>query len=218
MSQQTLMELVIENITNKYRICVDPENPENIVDWPSLRFKDNQEVIEIDWSCREPEGSLALKWLPPTVQRFYVIGDIFMAPWITGTINLTALPLAMTHLDMMGNCLEGKISLTSLPPPMVLLCLAENRLSGTLDFTHLPKTMRAIRLSVNKFEGMSDFSKLPDSLEEIDIRNNKLLEGTIQVDENTLFCQVTGTKVETHVIKQRILMHGPEVPLRDLFF
>ena len=48
LSQQALMEMVIEGITNKRKICGDADEPNGIEEWKRVTVED-EEVVVIDW-------------------------------------------------------------------------------------------------------------------------------------------------------------------------
>ncbi|KNH05225.1 hypothetical protein XU18_3709 [Perkinsela sp. CCAP 1560/4] len=80
LSQQALMEMVIEGITNKDRICGYVDEQKDIEEWKGVEIEDGK-VVEIDWRQFKLEGSLHLAWLPPSVRKVLV-----------GWNNLTANP------------------------------------------------------------------------------------------------------------------------------
>ncbi|KNH04860.1 hypothetical protein XU18_3985 [Perkinsela sp. CCAP 1560/4] len=47
--QQALMEMVIEGIANKEKICGDVDEPKDIEEWKGVTVEDGQ-VVEINWS------------------------------------------------------------------------------------------------------------------------------------------------------------------------
>ncbi|KNH05798.1 hypothetical protein XU18_3209 [Perkinsela sp. CCAP 1560/4] len=90
--QQALMEMVIEGIANKEKICGNPDEPKDIEEWKGVTVEDD-EVVDIDWQRRKLEGSLYLEWLPSTVRGFTVTWNLF-----TGTLNLASLPRSIKNL------------------------------------------------------------------------------------------------------------------------
>ena len=93
--QQALMEMVIEGITNKRKICGDADEPKDIEEWKRVSIEDGQ-VVEIDWSLFALEGSLHLEWLPSTVREFGVTWNRF-----TGTLDLASLPTSMEAINLL---------------------------------------------------------------------------------------------------------------------
>ena len=90
--QQALMEMVIEGIANKEKICGDVDEPKDIEEWKGVSIEDGQ-VVEIDWSRFDLEGSLHFEWLPSFVWKFLV-------GWnnVTGTLDLASLPRTIKNL------------------------------------------------------------------------------------------------------------------------
>mmetsp|Transcript_20885 Transcript_20885/g.32577 ORF Transcript_20885/g.32577 Transcript_20885/m.32577 type:complete len:220 (-) Transcript_20885:27-686(-) len=176
-SQQTLMELVIEKITdNKEKICGDAENPKDLLFWcmPIWGLKlEHEEVTRISLYKGGFKGSLQLEWLPSSVQYCsFSFNDL------SGTVNLVELPESLEELLLNANNFEGPVCLTRLPPKMSRLRLDENRFCGSVDLTNLPASMEKLLLRTNRFEGKSDFSLLPEGLKELDVSHTKL-EGEI---------------------------------------
>ena len=53
--QQALMEIVIDGITNKQKICGDANEPKDIEEWNGVEIEDG-EVVEIDWEEFDLKG------------------------------------------------------------------------------------------------------------------------------------------------------------------
>mmetsp|Transcript_4363 Transcript_4363/g.6514 ORF Transcript_4363/g.6514 Transcript_4363/m.6514 type:complete len:227 (-) Transcript_4363:79-759(-) len=198
MSQQSLMELAGEKITNFQWICGDRRTPSDISEWKGVTLNDNEEVTRIQWPSADlsykhglkMRGSVALEWFPATVETILLGNNK-----LKGTINLHELPVSLNWLELWMNNFSGEVDLTNLPPQLVSLLLSMNKLSGTPDFTCLPETIQTMRLTNNKFSGVADFSKLPDSLEELDLRNNAELGGRMLLRDRWRI-QKQGTKIK----------------------
>ena len=93
-SHQTLMEMVIEGITNREKVCGDFAEPKDIEEWKGVEIEDGK-VAEIDWDHFDMEGSLHLEWLPSSVRKF----TMFQSR-LTGTLDLASLPISMKELDL----------------------------------------------------------------------------------------------------------------------
>ena len=108
LSQQALMEMVIEGITQKEAICGDPDEPKDIEEWKGVLMEDG-EVVEIEWRGTYLEnqsrltGPLCLEWLPSSVRKFVVRWN-----QLTGTLDLTSLPTSMKWLDIGHNACTGE--------------------------------------------------------------------------------------------------------------
>ena len=74
--QQALMEMVIEGIANKEKICGDADEPIDIEECEGVTIKD-VEVAEIDWEQLYLEGSLHVAWLPRSARKFTVFFNHF---------------------------------------------------------------------------------------------------------------------------------------------
>mmetsp|Transcript_24763 Transcript_24763/g.38587 ORF Transcript_24763/g.38587 Transcript_24763/m.38587 type:complete len:224 (-) Transcript_24763:92-763(-) len=200
LSQKTLMELFIQGIDNKERVCGSAADPKDISEWSNVVFNDNLEIIEINWSLDDLNGSIATEWLPATLQKLMITSDFLAEHWLRGTVDLTVLPDALTYLNLSENNLNGTISLTSLPPRMEFLDISQNGLNGPLDLTKLPSTLEVLNLAWNSFSGVTDFSRLPESLKELSLLKNEL-EGTIHVRISKLHCRVLGTRIVVKKVK-----------------
>ena len=74
--QQALMEMVIEGIANKEKICGYVDEPKDIEEWKGVSIEDGQ-VVEIDWEQLYLEGSLHVAWLPRSARKFTVFFNHF---------------------------------------------------------------------------------------------------------------------------------------------
>mmetsp|Transcript_39622 Transcript_39622/g.62658 ORF Transcript_39622/g.62658 Transcript_39622/m.62658 type:complete len:227 (-) Transcript_39622:19-699(-) len=201
LSQQTLMELFIDKIENKDRICDDPESPspisqwkgtdfgpQGVIDW-HVRCNDADEVISIKlWNIRL-RGSIQLEWIPLTTQKCVISYN-----YLSGTISLEHLSDGLVTLYARCNAFSGTVCLTRLPHSLQKLAISDNQLEGTVDLTHLPSGMKKLLLGDNGFSGMTDFSKLPRSLEVLDV-SSTVIQGEITVWEglkvHAKLCDVT---------------------------
>ncbi|KNH06899.1 leucine-rich repeat protein [Perkinsela sp. CCAP 1560/4] len=166
--QQTLMEMVIDGITNKEEICGDLDEPKDIEEWNGVLMEDG-EVVEINWDERELTGSLHLGWLPSSVRKFN--GSMSR---LTGTVDLANLPIAMTQLELGLNAFTGSIDIERLPPVMEFLNVSSNELIGSLNLGSLPKAMTDFFAHYNKFSGSIDLSQLPAVLARLSLAANQL--------------------------------------------
>eukprot|EP00009_Paramoeba_aestuarina_P003334 CAMPEP_0201522622 /NCGR_PEP_ID=MMETSP0161_2-20130828/18394_1 /ASSEMBLY_ACC=CAM_ASM_000251 /TAXON_ID=180227 /ORGANISM="Neoparamoeba aestuarina, Strain SoJaBio B1-5/56/2" /LENGTH=217 /DNA_ID=CAMNT_0047921527 /DNA_START=21 /DNA_END=674 /DNA_ORIENTATION=- len=165
LSQQTLMELFIDGITNKETICGPPEASEDLTKWPGLSYNDSGEIIGIHWQNYGLEGSIDLQWLPNSLEKLILWGNR-----LTGTLDLTVLPDTLTHLSAHSNRFSGSLDLTQLPKSLRRIELnGANVFSGTVDLTQLPPKLGGIWISGKKLVGETDFSHLPVSLTIINI-------------------------------------------------
>ncbi|KNH06856.1 hypothetical protein XU18_2366 [Perkinsela sp. CCAP 1560/4] len=99
-SQQALMGMVIDGITNKEMICGDADEPKDIEEWKGVKLEDG-EVVAIDWEACMLKRSIHLEWLPSSVKELAVSGNR-----LAGTLDW-ALPTSMKELDLSANKLTN---------------------------------------------------------------------------------------------------------------
>ncbi|KNH00533.1 leucine-rich repeat protein [Perkinsela sp. CCAP 1560/4] len=126
-SHQTLMEMVIDGITNKEKVCGDFAEPKDIEEWEGVEIEDGK-VAKIDWDHFDMERSLHLEWLPSSVRKC----TMFQSR-LTGTLDLASLPISMKELDLGFNAFTGSINLERLPERMESISVFKNKLSGRPD-------------------------------------------------------------------------------------
>ncbi|KNH03672.1 leucine-rich repeat protein [Perkinsela sp. CCAP 1560/4] len=189
--QQALMEMVIEGITNKEKICGDADEPKDIEEWKGVSIEDGQ-VVEIEWKICKLEGSFHFEWLPISVRKFSV-------GWnhkITGTLNCASLPTFMKMLDIQCNYITGLIHLESLPEGMEKINISENELSGSLKLHSLPDTLTHFRADWNEFTGSVDLTQLPAGMLYLDLRSNRLSGSVVltQLPNNLIELYLSNTQ------------------------
>ena len=168
--QQALMEMVIEGIANKEKICGDVDEPKDIEEWKGVTVED-EEVVVIDWDRCKLEGSLYLEWLPSSVRRFLVGSNN-----LTGTLNSASLPTSIKSIYLGYNAFTGPIDLGRLPESMKGLHVQYNQLSGSLKLGSLPGTLTDFDAIGNEFSGSVDLTKLPAALVNLNLHKNQLSE------------------------------------------
>ncbi|KNH06149.1 hypothetical protein XU18_2974 [Perkinsela sp. CCAP 1560/4] len=87
LSQQALMEMVIEGIANKEKICGDPDEPTDIEEWKGVIIEDG-EVVEIAWRQFRLRGALHLEWLPSSVRKVIVRWNYLTANPMKGHLSV----------------------------------------------------------------------------------------------------------------------------------
>ncbi|KNH06871.1 hypothetical protein XU18_2344 [Perkinsela sp. CCAP 1560/4] len=130
-SHQTLMEMVIEGITNTERICGEGDEPIDIHEWGGVTVEGG-EVVEIEWIKYYLKGSVHLGWLPSSVTKCVLVMN-----HLTGTLDLASLPTSMETLDLDYNAFTGSICLETLPAGMEHLDVSNNQLSADPTKGHL---------------------------------------------------------------------------------
>mmetsp|Transcript_33649 Transcript_33649/g.52606 ORF Transcript_33649/g.52606 Transcript_33649/m.52606 type:complete len:272 (-) Transcript_33649:79-894(-) len=176
LSQQTLMELLIEGIENRELICGSKENPQDVVRWKGITQDCTGKITVINWQG-DPlgmryVGKLSPQWIPPTVTSFSIVEND-----LSGSLDLRDLPGSLCGLNAGDNNFEGDLHLSSLPPEFEFLDVANNHFSGYLDLDHLPGTMRFLYLQCNEFFGNASLVSLPKDLESLDLSQNNLSGG-----------------------------------------
>uniref|UniRef100_A0A7S4NKW1 Leucine-rich repeat protein n=1 Tax=Paramoeba aestuarina TaxID=180227 RepID=A0A7S4NKW1_9EUKA len=169
LSQQTLMELFVDGITNKERFCGLAHHPRDLSEWRELYLNDSGDVIKFDVFSYYLRGSIALEWLPLSAQIINMRSN-----FLSGTLDLEHLPDGLTLLYLNSNQFVGSVCLTNLPECLETLFLHDNRLEGAIDLTCLPKTLGNLDLRENRFVGETDFSRLPDALYRLNVSHTEL--------------------------------------------
>jgi len=179
MSQQMIMELLVENITNREYYTGDP--PEDLEQWTGVTLDDGGNVRHIDWAYEHRlEGPFPLQWLPHTLQSIDVTENR-----LCGSLDLDVLPDPLVRVILDSNKFEGTVSLCHLPEGLQELNLGRNPLSGPIDLTSLPAGLRKLSLYSTAIEGETDFSKLPDGLTHLYVENTNL-SGSIPFREGLM--------------------------------
>uniref|UniRef100_A0A7S4KTR8 Leucine-rich repeat protein n=1 Tax=Paramoeba aestuarina TaxID=180227 RepID=A0A7S4KTR8_9EUKA len=196
--QETLMELLLDKIENKARICGVEEIHPPLAQWTGVKLYTDGRVHEISWGVKGligeidlqlvPEsvtaimlwentlhGSLNLSCLPDGMKELYCSQNAF-----TGTIDLIHLPSSMTGLSASFNELSGSLNLQQLPRRLLTLYLNNNAFSGSISLINLPSTMTTLNLSMNDLSGKTNFENLPTAMEYLNVSNTQL-SGEIKV-------------------------------------
>jgi len=189
-SQQTLMELFIQNIVHKELLCRDATEPADISEWTHVDLNAYGEVDAIHWQDTGVEGQLGFQWLPDSVRRLCIERNVFsgivdcrcLPPDLeslememnafSGSLDLDALPRRLEFVNFNENRLSGEVSLTNLPPQLEILFLSINELSGSVNLEALPKTMDQLFLHDNAFSGTVCLTRLPSSLSLLTLDRN----------------------------------------------
>mmetsp|Transcript_15807 Transcript_15807/g.24678 ORF Transcript_15807/g.24678 Transcript_15807/m.24678 type:complete len:225 (-) Transcript_15807:55-729(-) len=200
LSQQTLMELLIQDITNREILCGDVDDPSDISDWSGVTVSSKGEVKEIHWSYAAYKGNkiyghLAIEYLPGTVTCLRAGYNA-----LEGTLPLTDLPPEMDSLHAGNNKLSGTLNFEHLPNTLDMIHLFFNAFSGTISLVRLPPKMRYLIISNNPISGETDFSRLPESLMHFDVSRTDL-SGTIVLREKNVGFQTTHSEVQI-IIKE----------------
>ena len=179
LSDQTLMELFIDNMTDAEKEIYKDENGAylDITEWESVTIdQSSNAVVALNFDFDE-EGSLAFAFMPRTVYKFSHIGGM-----ITGTIDTSVLPngleeFTLTHAVEMS----GTINFCTLPSSLIDFEISSNDFRGSADLSALPKGLVTLDISYNNFIGSVILDKLPPSLEELSISANNF-DGSLCFD------------------------------------
>jgi len=100
------MEVLISGFTfNKVNIRHDSEDTVDVKHWDGVSFGAIlKDILSIEWSGKDLEGSLALQWLPSTIIR-----ASFADSALSGSIDLTDLPPKMHSLNVSTNKLGSPL-------------------------------------------------------------------------------------------------------------
>mmetsp|Transcript_21779 Transcript_21779/g.33846 ORF Transcript_21779/g.33846 Transcript_21779/m.33846 type:complete len:213 (-) Transcript_21779:45-683(-) len=183
LSQQTLMEMVIDQIVRKDLICGSADTPKDISEWNYVSLNEHGEVVEIDSTGQPWEGEFGFEWVPATATRIRLVQKC-----LSGTVAFDKLPCRLEELILSGNLFSGSADFTQLPDGMRIIGLSRNFFSGSIDLTQLPKTLTQLYLSYNNFSGETDFSQLPESLVMLYVESNFALSGRIRSRPGLDFC------------------------------
>ena len=145
-SQQTLMEMVVENIEDVERICGTRDDPLEIAEWGGVDCDEKGDVLRIDWSNEALKGSINWRWLPSTLVRI----EIGFCE-LSGALDLPRLPAGLRQMLIYDANLTGPIDLSQLPAKLVELSFCINSLSGPIDLTRLPRCLERLILALNEF-------------------------------------------------------------------
>ena len=173
MSDQTLMEMMFEGFDDETKKQYQDNDGmyRYVCEWSCIKCDEHERVIEIRMFGCHVRGSLDLRYIPPKVKV------LLIASWdkrrVTGSVDLTRLPVGMQKLCLSNIELEGEIDLAHLPKDMVNLSLDNNQLTGEIDLTHLPEGMPRLFLQNNQLSGEIDLTNLPKGMKYLALNNNQ---------------------------------------------
>uniref|UniRef100_A0A7S4KGK3 Leucine-rich repeat protein n=1 Tax=Paramoeba aestuarina TaxID=180227 RepID=A0A7S4KGK3_9EUKA len=177
LSEQSLMELLVQNMHEKNHFCDAGGDFHPIEQWNGVHFNVHGSVESIDWQNKFPRGgSMDFQWIPLNALTVNVSTNK-----LTGSVELSLLPEGIISFFAYNNSLSGSLDLTSLPKSLRDLHLDNNNLSGALDLTGLPPCFESLNLSNNRFHDEVDLRALPASMKAMYISSNRL-SGTVRID------------------------------------
>ncbi|KNH04475.1 leucine-rich repeat protein [Perkinsela sp. CCAP 1560/4] len=176
LSQEALMEMLIEGIENKEKICGDASEMREVNEWNGVELE-MEKFHTIHWDNYGLEGSLHWEWTPSTLTVFSVCKNKLVS-----TIDLSILPASVRHLSLNYNRFNGSICLKDLPKEIDSVNLSLNQLIGSLDLRDLPASLKNLLAFSNKFTGGIDLTRLPAELTKLDLSYNAL-SGTVELGD-----------------------------------
>ena len=219
-SQQTLLEMLVDGITDKklFQIRKYPwKAPEfkPICSWKGVNCTASQDVESVDWNglnlrgtldirflpltlialrARENmlQGSLPFEDLPPSIQTLSLQSNEFM-----GTVNLTVLPEEIRGIYLRANRLCGSIDLTQLPQSLQILSLSDNELSGSLLIHDLSENIQLMHLQGNLFSG------------DLDLRGLESFRGVLYLQSNAFSSVAVGSRTSKRYISEINIKGNP---------
>ena len=198
LSDQTLMELLIEGIEEDWKVRFEDSDQEDlraIEEWDTLGFDADGKVERIHMSAGAG-GSVAFQYLPKSVKEVdfsecMLTGSVevsllpdglelfnVMLAGLSGTFDFAELPSHLVVCDISDNSFHGSADFTNLPAGLTELELRSNNFTGTLSPTALPKGLAVLGLNDNSFHGSLQFSTLPRSMYEFRASDNEF-SGTL---------------------------------------
>ena len=178
MSQQTLMELCVASITDKFEFQTPSGDFKAIDEWEGVTLDDDGRIVEIRWGHEGMcDGEFGFEWMPASVESFVVIAGV-----LGGQLPLHLLPRGLAYLNLCDNALEGSLRFAHLPPTITSIDVDSNLLSGSLDLRSLPETLESLCISRNRFEGEIHLDRLPRKMENLLAQENCLSGGVRACD------------------------------------
>jgi hypothetical protein len=139
-------------IFNSYGISVDCPNVIDLARGVHLDIQQPARFSELQGDC------CLASTIGCTSQRVDIVN--WGSMYLDGTINATALPSALTILDMNSNSISGRFPI-SLPSTLQQLILHDNQLTGSLP-SALPSGLTSIHIDTNYLTG--DLPPIPPSV------------------------------------------------------
>ena len=172
LSDQTLMEMLIDGFDDKTKAEYQDNDGMylDVCKWSCIQCDDDERVIIADIKTRNVSGSIGICYVPPKVKELYMRAR--HKGKLTGSVDLTHLPVGMHVLQLQKNELTGEVDLAHLPNGMGFLHLNNNQLTGEIRLDHLPGEMQYLYLHTNKLTGELDLTQLPHRMRYLFLQNN----------------------------------------------
>ena len=97
MTHQTLMELLIEKMSDDHRQEFHDKSGEfqDVCEWDGVECDNDENVVKIGWDKRfEDEFEMQFQWLPPTVEKFNADTSS-----LEGSLDTRALPQSLKEFS-----------------------------------------------------------------------------------------------------------------------
>ena len=197
MSDQCLMELLIEGLEEDWKVPFEDSNGDfrDIEEWDALTFSAEGKIEGILMFNRAG-GSIAFQYLPKSVKEVD-----FSECELSGTVEASLLPDGLEYFNVsLAGELSGTFDLLKLPSQLVLCAIAENEFSGSADLTQLPENLENLALRVNCFSGTVSLDALPNQMKDLSLDANKF-HGSLDISSlpgsmlslSACECAFTGT-------------------------
>ena len=169
LSDQALMEIVVEGLTDKFKGRFQDANGEykDVSAWKELKCDEDGNVTEVKFSF--VEGTLYLDFVPPHVRNLLISSED-----LHGTLDTARLPQDLEVLNINYSCMSGSVDFTQLPPRLVDVCFMSCQFSGDCDLTALPPGLVKLFISNIPFSGTVDVIKLPQTLKDLRVFGTKI--------------------------------------------
>jgi len=210
LSEQTLMQLIIEKVYNTHRFYTPEWDFLPVNSWYGVALHRDGSVESINWIHDETEedyecfsGSIDLRWVPRHCVRLQLHYHE-----VHGTVNTNDLPDELKEIMLRGTKLSGRFSLLGLPRRLEVLEIESNNFDGSLAFEDMPRSMteffirssnfsgsvnlrglparlKSLHLSDNAFSGHVDMNDLPPTLTIVYIDGNQFQQEELVIDSRT---------------------------------
>ena len=198
LSQQSLMELFVENLQDVAIAKGSDGEFLPIEDWSILSFDADGNVNEIQMDerfiendgdlfaseeedrsiedgCFDLDGTIDFQYVPSTVVALCISKMEF-----EGTLETDQLPDGLEWLTLNDNKLTGEFRVEGLPKKIHTVNISANKFCGELRVDCIPPEVQHFEVWGNQFSGGVDLSRLPPKLAMLDISRNKL-QGQIKI-------------------------------------
>uniref|UniRef100_A0A7S4JIT1 Leucine-rich repeat protein n=1 Tax=Paramoeba aestuarina TaxID=180227 RepID=A0A7S4JIT1_9EUKA len=189
-SQQTLMEMFLEGIENKERICAKGDETEDLSEWKGVLLNEEQEVVEIDWEYFGLEARKLTKKFPtgrnhftkkPSSRKthkeipFFSFSPFFLKDGSEKSFDLQWLPDTLRQLLISNNEIKATLDLKKLPTDLIYIDVRRNKFSGEVCLSILPRNLEIMSLSYNRLNGTIDLTSLPSRIRQLFLESNDFI-------------------------------------------